>query len=298
MIVVAFNTECSRDFGTYCEMCSFGYVVANSDLKIELSKKFYIKALKPTGRQKRVLKTPFENFKNAPRYSDVYPIIKNVFEQKNAIFISHSPETDFRYISCMARRYGLSPILCTAYDILSIVRNYANIHTYSLSGIMKIFGLKYAKNIENADAKACVDILKYICDEEHTDLKQLLMICGKNATVDSEVIHYRTTLKIKQKRLDIYYSKKSNGSGKFKGFAFSMDESFENSKIEIGFHIAEIVTHYGGTLTRKVSESQVFVWDGRIDSKRLESVNVNKSHIEVITTKELFSSDYMPLRGN
>lgn len=295
MIVVAFDTECSRDFGTYCEMCSFSYVIANSDLKIESSKKFYIKALKPTGRQKRVLKTPFENFKNALQYSDVYPTIKNIFDQKNAVFISHSPETNFRYINYMARRYGLSPVPGTAYDILSIVRNYANIHTYSLSGMMKIFGLNYTKNTENADAKACIDILKYICNEERVDLKQLLMVCGKNAIVDSEVIHYRTILKIKQKKLSTYYLKKPSGSGKFKGFTFSMDESFEDSKIEIGFHIAEIITHYGGILTKKVSESQIFVWDGHINSRRLESVNVNKSYIEVITTKELFSSDYIPL---
>ena len=294
MIVVAFDTECSRDFGTHCEMCSFGYVIADSSLSIEMSKKSYIKASKPTGRQKKVMKTPFEKFSDAPEYPSVYPVIKDIFDQKEAIFISHSPETDFRYICCMNRRYGTEQITCKAYDLLTIVRNYADLPNYSLSGIMKTFGLQYKAKEENADAKACIDIIRYICNEEKTTVEQLLLVCGKGAVVDSEVINHRTMLKFKQERLNKYYEQKPNGNGKFKGFTFSMAESFENTRIEIGFHIAQLITHYGGALTRKVSESDVFVWDGSFDSKRLESVNMNAIEIPVITTDELFSSDFMP----
>ena len=294
MNVIAFDTECSRDFGTHCEMCSFGYIVADSELSVEISRKCYIKASKPTGRQKKVMKTPFEKFSDAPEYPSIYPAVKDIFDQKDTIFISHSPETDFRYLCCMNRRYGQEQIACKAYDILTIVRNYADIPSYSLSGIMHTFGLKYNRKEENADSKACIEILRYICKEEKTSLEQLLMVCGKGAMVDSEVINHRTLLKFKQERLNKYYDREPKKDGKFKGFTFSMSESFESTKIELGFHIADVITHYGGKLTRKVSESQIFVWDGMIDSKRLESVNKNGEPIEVITTNQLFSSEYEP----
>ena len=297
MIVIAFDTECSRDFGTHCEMCSFGYVVADADLSVEISRKTCIKASKPTGRQKKAVRTPYEKFKDAPEYTSIYPAIKDIFEQKDAIFISSSPETDFRYLCCMNRRYGTQQINCKAYDILSIFRNYAHLPAYSLLGIMQMFNLKYDKRVENADSKACIDILRFICKEEKVTLEQLLQTCGNGALVDSEVINHRTFLKFKQERLSKYYDREPKKEGKFKGFTFCMAESFEDSRIEIGFHIAETIAHYGGKLTRKVSESQVFIWDGSMDSKRLDSVNVNRQPIEVITTEELFSSDYMPQTG-
>lgn len=277
-------------------MCSFGYVVADSSLSVEISKKCYIKASKPTGRQKKAMRTPYEKFSNAPEYKSVYPIIADILEQKDAVFISHSPETDFRYICCMNRRYGLEQFKCNSYDILTIVRNYADLPSYSIPGIMKTFGLNYDRKVENYNAKACIEILKYICKEENTTLEKLLEVCGRGAVVDSQVINHRTLLSFKQERLNKFYDKEPKTDGKFKGFTFSMAESFEEARIEIGFHIAETIAHQGGKLTRKVSESQIFVWDGILDSKRLESVNVNRTPIEVISTDQLFSSDYVPVK--
>ena len=294
MIVIAFDTECSRDFGTHCEMCSFGYVVADEALEVEISKKCYIKASKPTGRQKKAMRTPFERFSDAPEYTSIYPVIKDIFDQKDAVFISHSPESDFRYLCCMNRRYGTGHIGIKAYDIVAIFRNYVDIPPYSISGMMKTLNLKYDRKTENAEAKACIEIRRFICKEEHTTLEHLLEVCGRGAIVDSEVINHRTLLGFKQERLSMYYDREPRKEGKFKGLTFSMSESFEESKIEIGFHIADVITHHGGRLTRKVSESQIFVWDGNLDSKRLESVNVNRTPIDVITTDQLFSSDYEP----
>ena len=57
-------------------MCSFGYIVADSELSVEISRKCYIKASKPTGRQKKVMKTPFEKFSDAPEYPSIYPAVK------------------------------------------------------------------------------------------------------------------------------------------------------------------------------------------------------------------------------
>ena len=293
MIVISFDTDCSRDFGTHCEMCSFGYVVADESLNAEISRNCYIRASKPTGRQKKAMKIPYEKFSDAPEYGSVYPILSDIFNQKDAIYISNSPENDFRYICSMNRRYGKEQISCKAYDILTIVRNYADLPSYSLPGIMHTFGLHYDRKVENANAKACLEILKYICKEEKTSLEQLLLVCGKGAMVDSEVINHRTLLKFRQERLNAYYDKKPK-NGRFRGAIFSMSESFEGTKIEIGFHVAEYITHHGGVLTRKVSDSDVFVWDGMLDSKRLESVNMNSTPIEVISTDQLFSADFIP----
>ena len=66
MKIVAFDSECSRDIGLYCEMCTFGYAVANESFNIELSKQIFINASKPTGRSKKFCRTDYSKFKNAP----------------------------------------------------------------------------------------------------------------------------------------------------------------------------------------------------------------------------------------
>lgn len=294
MMIVAFDSECSRDFGNYCEMCSFGYVIADMDFNIVMSKRSLIRASKPTGRQKKAVRIPAEELASAPEYNSVYNMIADVFETSDAVFISHAPETDFRYLCCMNRRFGKENIRCKAFDLLTLVRNYADLPNYSLSGICKTFGIKYSRKEDNADAKACIDILRYICNEEKTSVQDILNVCGNGAVVDSEVINYRTLSAFKKERLNKLYNAKPTSGKKFSGVVFSMAESFEENRIELAFHIAETIVHYGGTITRKVSESHIFVWDGSIDSKRLESVNMNHTPIRIISTDELFSSDFDP----
>lgn len=289
MKIVSFDSECSRDFGMHCEMCTFGYVVSDENFKTEVSKQIYIKASKPTGRSKTFLRTPYDKFKNAPQYKNVRPQIASVFGWEDAVYITHSPETTFRYLCCMDRHFNYKPIRCKAFDLYTIVKNYADISSYGLSDIAKTFGIKYRGKESNIDAKTCIKILEYLCKEEHTDIRGLLAVCGHGAEVESEVIYYNTMLKIKQDRLWTFYDKPA-GSGKFEGKVFSMSESFENNRISIGFRIAEYITSNGGRMTRKASESQIFVWDGDVTSKRLNSVNsMPDGNILILETNELFA---------
>src|SRR5574344_1134000 len=99
MKIVAFDSECSRDIGLYCEMCTFGYAVANESFNIELSKQIFINASKPTGRSK----------------------IESALQKEDTIYVAHSPEVTFRYLCCMDRRNNLEPISCKVFDIHSIV---------------------------------------------------------------------------------------------------------------------------------------------------------------------------------
>ena len=46
-------------------------------------------------------------------------------------------------------------------------------------------------------------------------------------------------------------------------------------------------------MTRKVSESNFFIWDGNIDSKRLESANLMADGtIRILTADELFMMNF------
>lgn len=293
MKIVAFDSECSRDIGSYCEMCMFGYAVADESFNIELSKQIFINASKPTGRSKRFCRTDYSKFKNAPRYKVVRSQIESALQKEDTIYISYSPEITFRYLCCMDRRNNLGPIPCKVFDIRSMVRNYADIPSYGLSSIAKLFSIPYDWKEANVDAKTCIRIMQYLCKEENLTPEQLLELCGKGAIVDSEVVYHSTLLRFKQERLQKYYDGKmpTNGKG-LEGMTFSMAESFEGQRIEIGFRIAEFVTHHGGRLTRKASESDHFVWDGDIHSKRLESVNLMPDgSVTVMTTDELFAMD-------
>lgn len=287
MRLIAFDTECSRDYGTYCEMCSFGYAMANENFEFESSRFTLIKASKPTGRLAKIVKVDPKKLATAPEYRTVRRQTSWVFKE-DAIYIAHSPENDFRHFCIMDKKYGGEPINCKAFDILALVKNYANIPSYSLADIARTFGIKFDHTEDNYRAKTCIRIVEYLCKEERISLEQFIETCGKGAVVDSEVIYHRTTLAFKQKKFDDLYSKNPAPQGKLAGHTVSMAESFENRQIEIGLRIAEFVLHNGGRLTRKVSESDMFIWDGNIESKRLESANMSHSEMTVISSEELF----------
>lgn len=287
MRLIAFDTECSRDYGTYCEMCSFGYVVSNDRFEIESSRFTLIKASKPTGRLGKIVKVDPEKLASAPEYKDVRRQTGWVFKE-DAIYIAHSPENDFRHFCIMDKKCGAEPISCKAFDIYALVKNYANISSYSLADIARTFGIRFDHTEDNYRAKTCIRIIEYLCKEEHVSLERFIEACGKGAVVDSEVIYHRTALSFKQKKFNDCYGKRPSSKGKLSGHTFSMSESFENRQIEIGLRIAEYVIHNGGMLTRKVSESDTFIWDGDISSKRLESANLVQGEMRVISPDELF----------
>lgn len=272
----------------------FGYAIADESFNIELSKQIFINASKPTGRSRKFCRTDHSKFKNAPRYKVVRSQIESALQKEDAIYISYSPEITFRYLCCMDRKDNLRPIPCKVYDIHTMVRNYADIPSYGLSSIAKLFNIPYDGKEPNVDAKTCIRIMQYLCKEENLTPEQLLELCGKGALVDSEVVYHSTLLKFKQERLQRYYDGKIRSEGKeLDGKVFSMAESFEERRIEIGFRIADFVTHHGGKLTRKVSESNCFIWDGDIHSKRLESANLMPDDaITVMTTDELFNMSF------
>lgn len=290
MKIISFDSECTRDFGTHCELCLFGYVVANTDFAIELNKQIYVKASKPTGRSKKFLTADYEKVKEAPEYKTARPQIASVFSWPNGVYLAHSPETTFRYLCCMDRIYSRgNAIRCKAYDIFTIVRNYADLPSYGLANIAKTFNIPYNRKEPNADAKTCIKIVEYICKEENITFEKLLEVCGNGAAVDSEVVYHNTMKKFKQEKLYKIYDR-PHKTGKFNGTIFSISESFETDRLELGIRIAEYIVDNGGKITRKSSESNVFVWDGDLNSKRLESVNsVPGDAIKVITPDELFS---------
>ncbi len=266
----------------------FGYVVSNEKFKIELNKQIFIKASKPTGRAKKIIRTDYEKIKDAPKYKDVRPQIASVFDWPEGIYITHSPESTFRYLCCMDRTVGQSPIRCRAYDIFTIVRNYADIPSYGLKNIAKTFNIPYDSKESNAEAKTCIRILEYICKEENTTIEKLLEICGNGAVVESEVIYYNTLKKSRMEKFNSICNSQPK-SGELSGIVFSLSESFENSRLELGIRIAQFIIDNGGTITKKASECNRFIWDGDLNSKRLQSVNsVPGENIIVLTPDELF----------
>ncbi|MCQ2056271.1 MAG: hypothetical protein MJY64_02220 [archaeon] len=288
---MAFDTGCSRDYNNFCEMCLFGFVIANENFEIETSECILIKANKPTGRLRNVVKVDSKKLSMAPDYRAVRKIISQIFGLKDAVFIAHSPENNFRHLCIMDRIHSFSPVKCKAYDILTLLRNYANIHLYSLSGIASILGIKFDYSESNHRAKTCVRIVEYVCKEERISLERFVEVCGRGALVDSEIINHKILTAFKQKRLDLFYSNKMVvKNGKFNNVKFAMSESFENENIELGFRIGEYVIGNGGIMTKRSSEADVFIWDGSSTSKRLGPIYF-MDHIKVIRPSELFTTD-------
>ena len=291
MKLIAFDTACSRDYKDFCEICLFGFVVASENFEIEMSGCTPIRASKPTGRLRKIARVDPEKLAVSPDYRAVRKTISQILSRKDAIYVAHSPENNFRHLCIMDRRYGIAPIKCKAYDVFTLLKNYANIPLYSLSGIANTFGIRFNHSENNYRAKTCVRIMEYICKEEKISLKRFIEVCSKGAVVDSEIINHRIVVKSKQKRMEAFYSNMmAVKNGKFSNMKFAVSESFENENIEVGFRIGEYVTRNGGVMTKRSSEADIFVWDGNIASKRLGSVYSSRQ-VKVVTPSELFLAD-------
>lgn len=292
MKLVAFDTQCSKDNGFYCEMCKFSYAVSNDIFHIITSDEIYIKAKKPTGKLKRHVKIDEERLSYAPDYKSVHRRIGNILGMDDSVFLAHSPASDFRHFWCMDKGYQTDNIPCKAYDIHTIVRNYAYLPSYSLHSICWAWGIEHKSKSLRSNAEACIRIMEFICKESGLTIEEIIQRYGQNAMIDSELVYHKTKMEFKRERLLKCYTDDNKKNGKFNGITFSLAESFEETSVEVGLRIAEYIVHNGGNLITKASECDVFIWDGDLSSQRLNSVNISEKEIKVIDRDTLFGPKF------
>lgn len=182
MKYVFFDIECACVYKSVAKICAFGYVVTDErfhvlereDILINPKGKFHLTDRK--GGQGLVLPYTYEDFKKYPLFKDVYPRIKALLEDKDAIVCGHATRNDVNYLNLETRRYKLPSFTYSYHDTQFFYMNCENSfsHQYGLQGMAEALGVQFTPHRAVDDAYATMRVCEAICAREKTDMQGLI----------------------------------------------------------------------------------------------------------------------------
>ena len=171
-------------------MCSFGYVIVNSDFEI-LEKKDLVMNPEKEFRLGRDSFNPRihlayneSTFRNQKTFRYFYDKIKVLLTAKDTILLGHSLKSDLQYLKIACKRYDLPIIEINVYDTQNFYYQLNNrYHSRSLDNIVKDLGIDISDLFEHKsddDAYMSMLVTKEICKRLNCSIDELLELCDKS----------------------------------------------------------------------------------------------------------------------
>ncbi len=316
MNFVFFDIECASVYKYTAKICAFGYVLCDEkfniikkeDILINPKGKFHL----TDGKGERGLVLPYEyaDFKNYPVFTEVYPKIKELLEDKNNLVFGHATLNDVNYLNLETKRFKL-PSFSFTYSDSQLM------YMTSISDFTRQFGLEYiTRNLDVEftphraadDAYATMKVVEALAakhDCSGVELEKLLGIKRgkisdyKVTRPDSlKFAHYRKMKEVEKeeraKRKVLFYNAISRRckvvNQKLKGVTFNFSRVLED-KVDISIPLVEKIRKSGGKYTDKVMECSVYVCEDGDDSIRTKNAkdNVNLRIINLAELGELLN---------
>ena len=106
-----YDVECSNCFNGEGKMCSFGYVITDSDFNVvekrdivmNPASRFYLR--RKDGKPEIELAYSEEYFKSQPKFDKFYEEIKEMLEYPDQIVMGHSILNDVKHLAYQCKRY-------------------------------------------------------------------------------------------------------------------------------------------------------------------------------------------------
>lgn len=125
-----FDIECANTKDGICKMCSFGYVITDTNYKVLEKEDIIINPedefdwyfFKKNARIK--LPYPKETYFKYPNFKDQYKKIEDILTREYKGIFGYNVKGDIKFIKQAYERYGLTPIEVKAYDVLEISKEY------------------------------------------------------------------------------------------------------------------------------------------------------------------------------
>ena len=180
-----FDIEC----GNGRDICTFGYVIVDSDFNILQKDDIIINPEKPfklarAGFDPKIkLSYSEEEFKKHPNFDAQYIKIKNLLVNKNTVLFGHSVSSDLQYLKNACKRYKKKAFRISAYDTQKIYDKQA----HKLENIAHSLGVVIDENkLHNScyDAEITMLCLKKICENNNYTIDDILVKYAK-CKVDS-----------------------------------------------------------------------------------------------------------------
>ena len=168
MNLVFFDIECASVNKNSAKICAFGYVVCDENFNIVKKEDILInprgkfRLTDRSGDKGLVLPYSYEDFKNYPPFTKIYPQIKSLLEDGGNIVLGHSTMNDIKYLNLETRRFKLPSFNFSFSDSQLIYMTYINDFTrqFGLEHIASELGVEFTPHRAADDAYATMRVVE------------------------------------------------------------------------------------------------------------------------------------------
>lgn len=311
MNLLFFDIECASVYKTSAKICAFGYVLCDEnfniikkeDILINPKGKFHL----TDARGNRGITLPYEydKFKECPPFTQAYPKIRALLEDRNNLVYGHATHNDVKYLELETNRFRLPPLSFSFSDsqlmYMTAIDDFSR--QFGLEYITESLEVDFTPHRAADDAYATMRVTEALCKKYSCTCKELDAVLGIKRgkvgnhriiqPVSDKYIAYKERVEREKKerserRVEFYVHlsrcRKKKG-GRLAGRTFNFSRPLEDD-IANSLPLVDRIYALGGAYTQRQSQCNVYVREDGDDTVRTR--NAEKSvGVEIISPDEL-----------
>ena len=305
-----FDIEGANCYNFVSKMCTFGYVITDSNFKISSKIDVIINPQAPF--DKHIIKEkmnayPIETYSSRPSFNYFYKSIKNILEEKEQIIIGWAIENDVRYIYDACKRYNLKQI---KYEYLDLQKVFMEVEQTSNPMALDAMCKKYNVKINTThksddDAFMTMKLAKKLTkllDKSIEEIYETFKSCKSNVDEfeGSLASDEQIKIRIKRRRIAniINTTKKHN---KLDNPNISKEDVFAFAVNVIDSHSNELkaiikyINDCGATCTNTIGKATTLICQNE-DAVTRYKRKVAYEKIKVISYEQFIKNIYEPIK--
>ncbi|MBE6609691.1 MAG: 3'-5' exonuclease [Ruminococcaceae bacterium] len=315
-----FDIECACHIGGIAKICSFGYVLCDSDFNVIEKKDILINPVSAFSREffedgAEFFAYPAEQFYAQPAFDTAYSEIRRLLTDQSNILIGHAAACDTAYLSQNISDYGLEHFDFTYLDTQKMHAFFTSESRLALEKLCEIYGvtpLRAHKSDDDAEMTLFVTksiVEKYgLTPEEMLKNKSLIGVCHGGAVHDNLISAFPLAdamlLTPAEKILFRKYLSETVTAERevpgVTGVKFIFDEAYEHRSFSKALYVTDLIRKCGGKYTVSSLDADVFVFcsDKTPRGVRYRSaVNKNKPVISLFSLLSRLETDKSRFAG-
>ncbi|HKL74177.1 MAG TPA: 3'-5' exonuclease, partial [Clostridia bacterium] len=176
-----FDIECANCDNGVGKICSFGYVLCDSDFNVLEKKDLLINpnakfSYGVFSKKYITLGYPPSQFLSQPKFDVRYPTIRDLLTQPDQIVIGHAVDNDVNFLLGDCDRYRLPVIEYDFYDSQELYRVYTKCSLHkNLTAICEELDITLGNaHRSDEDAEMTMQVVKKLCEQQNLELPKLL----------------------------------------------------------------------------------------------------------------------------
>jgi DNA polymerase III epsilon subunit-like protein len=283
MRYVSFDIECADVYQNYTDMCAFGYAIADEDFNIVSVEEIVIKPKRVGKYISKKFGWTMDDFKDAPRFIEVYPKIKALLEHPDQLIFAHSAISDLKYLGKECRKNRLVSPEIEVYNTEAIFKRYTGSDKPSLENTKEWSGAEFENHNAADDAKGCLYIPKKMFEIEGEEKFDKLMDVFKDTIVSTEDADKALDLEERRAYLNRMFSEKwqvTPTSKEMEGITLSLSKDIMRKEMDTLEKVGTLVLSSSGKLVKDIDDADIHISLGAVyDGLR---IYVTKSGREVV----------------